>query len=136
VSLFDTVFNETTWDIHGYQPFSPASFYEDHVGPMFDMAYSALPSELSERDLLRNTMLVATGEFGWTPRINAAGGRDHWPHCWSMLMAERSSDLANGDCSDNLSGLGVEHTAELRDACGRLCPLLEPGTEPVHELFI
>jgi uncharacterized protein (DUF1501 family) len=51
------------------------------------MAYSALLTELSERGLLRSTLVVATGEFGRTPRINAAGGRDHWPGCWSMLMA-------------------------------------------------
>src|SRR5271157_4483545 len=86
VNMFETVFDEITWDIHGSKPFSPISCYRDLVGPMFDMAYSSLLSELAERGLLSNTMVVATGEFGRTPKINPAGGRDHWPQCWTMLM--------------------------------------------------
>src|SRR5437867_5960972 len=86
VNMFETVFDEITWDIHGSKPFSPISCYRDLVGPMFDMAYSSLLAELSERGLLSNTIVVATGEFGRTPKINPAGGRDHWPQCWTMLM--------------------------------------------------
>ena len=40
VNMFETVFDEITWDIHGSKPFSPISCYRDLVGPMFDMAYS------------------------------------------------------------------------------------------------
>jgi hypothetical protein len=87
VNMFETVFDRTTWDIHGSAPFSPMSAYHDHVGPMFDMAYSALLEDLHDRGLLSKTLVVATGEFGRTPRINPAGGRDHWPECWTMLMA-------------------------------------------------
>ena len=86
VNMFETVFDEITWDIHGSKPFSPISCYRDLVGPMFDMAYSSLLEELAERGLLSNTMVVAMGEFGRTPKINPAGGRDHWPQCWTMLM--------------------------------------------------
>ena len=86
VNMFETVFDEITWDIHGSKPFSPISCYRDLVGPMFDMAYSSLLEELSERGLLSNTMVLAMGEFGRTPKINPAGGRDHWPQCWSVLM--------------------------------------------------
>ncbi len=39
VNMFETVFDEITWDIHGSKPFSPISCYRDLVGPMFDMAY-------------------------------------------------------------------------------------------------
>src|SRR5579885_2452103 len=42
VNMFETVFDETTWDIHGYKPFSSFAAYRDVVGPMFDMAYSSL----------------------------------------------------------------------------------------------
>jgi hypothetical protein len=86
VNMFDTVFDQLTWDIHGSKPFSPIDCYRHTVGPMFDMAYSSLLEDLSDRGLLSSTMVVATGEFGRTPRINAAGGRDHWPQCWTMLM--------------------------------------------------
>ena len=86
VNMFETVFDEITWDIHGSKPFSPISCYRDLVGPMFDMAYSSLLEDLPSAACLSNTMVVATGEFGRTPKINPAGGRDHWPQCWTMLM--------------------------------------------------
>ncbi len=87
VNMFETVFDEITWDIHGSKPFSPISCYRDLVGPMFDMAYSSLLEDLQDRRLLDNTMVVAMGEFGRTPKVNPAGGRDHWPQCWTILMA-------------------------------------------------
>ena len=46
VNMFETVFDEITWDIHGSKPFSPISCYRDLVGPMFDMAYSSLLEDL------------------------------------------------------------------------------------------
>ena len=51
---------------------------------MFDNAYASLLEDLSERGMLENTLVLATGEFGRTPKINPAGGRDHWPQCWTM----------------------------------------------------
>src|SRR5438132_3394761 len=56
------------------------------VAPNFDRAYSALLEDLGERGLLSNTMVVAMGEFGRTPKINPAGGRDHHPGVWTILM--------------------------------------------------
>ena len=70
VNMFETVFDEITWDIHGSKPFSPISCYRDLVGPMFDMAYSSLLEDLHDRGLLTNTMVVAMGEFGRTPKVN------------------------------------------------------------------
>jgi hypothetical protein len=155
VNMFETVFDEITWDIHGSKPFSPISCYRDLVGPMFDMAYSSLLSELSERGLLSNTMVVATGEFGRTPKINPAGGRDHWPQCWSMLMGGGplkggtvigSSDEIGAAPRDNpvtpaqiaatvYKGLGIDLAVELPGAQGRPIPLVDRGVEPVRELF-
>ena len=53
VNMFETVFDEITWDIHGSKPFSPISCYRDLVGPMFDMAYASLLEDLHERGLLQ-----------------------------------------------------------------------------------
>src|SRR5205823_11930780 len=64
VNMFETVFNEITWDIHGSAPFSPISCYRDLVGPMFDNAFSSLVADLHDRGLLETTMLVCLGEFG------------------------------------------------------------------------
>ncbi|MEM9826534.1 MAG: DUF1501 domain-containing protein [Planctomycetota bacterium] len=52
-----------------------------------DPALASLLRRLKERDMLDNTLVVCGGEFGRTPQINAAEGRDHWPHGFSVLMA-------------------------------------------------
>jgi hypothetical protein len=155
VNMFETVFDEITWDIHGSKPFSPISCYRDLVGPMFDMAYSSLLEDLSQRGLLSNTMVVATGEFGRTPKINPAGGRDHWPQCWTMLMGGGpikggtvvgSSDETGAAPKDRpvtpaqiaatiYHGLGIDLGVELPGAQGRPIPLVDRGIEPVRELF-
>jgi hypothetical protein len=55
--------------------------------PSFDKAYSALLDDLSQRGLLDDTLVVVIGEFGRTPKINKNAGRDHWPHCYSTVLA-------------------------------------------------
>ena len=52
-----------------------------------DPALSALWVRLRQRDLLDSTLVVCAGEFGRTPRINPAEGRDHWPHGFSIVLA-------------------------------------------------
>ncbi len=55
--------------------------------PPTDRAVAALVEDLTERGLLDETLVIVTGEFGRTPRFNAAGGRDHWANCFSVLLA-------------------------------------------------
>jgi uncharacterized protein (DUF1501 family) len=63
--------------------------------PMFDRGFSALLEDLHQRGLLEETLVVAMGEFGRTPKIGQItssagadkGGRDHWPHCYTVLFA-------------------------------------------------
>jgi hypothetical protein len=55
--------------------------------PLLDLGLSALLEDLSERGLLDDIAVVVWGEFGRTPRINANGGRDHWPNVASALVA-------------------------------------------------
>ena len=155
VNMFETVFDEITWDIHGSKPFSPISCYRDLVGPMFDMAYSSLLEELHERGLLDKTMVLAMGEFGRTPKVNPAGGRDHCPQCWTILMGGGgvkggqvigASDDIGGSPKDRPTspaevaatvyrGLGIDLHLELPGAQGRPIPIVERGTEPIQELF-
>lgn len=54
---------------------------------ILDPAYASLIKELKKRDLLDSTMVVCGGEFGRTPWINPLGGRDHWPHGFSIALA-------------------------------------------------
>ena len=55
--------------------------------PSLDLALSALLGDLIERGLFDETLVVVMGEFGRTPKINTAGGRDHWPRVFSVLLA-------------------------------------------------
>jgi hypothetical protein len=155
VNMFETVFDEITWDIHGSRPFSPISCYRDLVGPMFDMAYSSLLEDLADRGLLSETMVFGFGEFGRTPKVNPAGGRDHWPQCWTVLagggplkngVVVGSSDEIGGYPKDRpvtpaqlaatiYRGLGIDLETELPGAQGRPIPVVDRGSEPVHELF-
>jgi hypothetical protein len=155
VNMFETVFDEITWDIHGSKPFSPISCYRDLVGPMFDHAFSSLLEDLQNRRLLDNTMVVAMGEFGRTPKVNPAGGRDHWPQCWTIMMG--GGGIKGGQvigASDDIGAspkdrptspgqvaatiyhaLGVPLELELPGAQNRPIPLVERGMEPINELF-
>jgi hypothetical protein len=154
INMFETVFNEITWDIHGSAPFSPISAYRDLLGPMFDSAYSSLLEDLEQRGLLQNTLVLAMGEFGRTPKINPAGGRDHWPQCWSIVMA--GGGVKGGQvvgASDEIGAapqdrpvnpaevaatiyhlLGIDLELELPGPQGRPLPLVARGTQPVSEL--
>ncbi len=155
INQFETVFNEITWDIHGSAPFSSIDCYRDEVGPMFDNAYAALLEDLHQRGLLKNTLVVATGEFGRTPHINPAGGRDHWPQCWSMLFAGGgvkggqiigSSDEIGAYPKDRpvtpaevaatmLHSLHIDLDTELPGLHGCPVRVIDHGVNPITELF-
>ena len=71
------------WDTHS-QNFKQ---HKEKLLPPFDLAYSALLSDLDDRGLLDETLVVVLGEFGRTPKINGNAGRDHWPGCFSITLA-------------------------------------------------
>jgi hypothetical protein len=155
VNTFLTVFDEITWDIHGTKPFTSIEGMRDIVAPMYDKAYGALLEDLTERGLLDNTLVCNLAEFGRTPRVNPAGGRDHWPQCWSTYFA--GGGVQGGRAigqSDPIGGypaerpvnpseiiatvfhsLGLNLEAHLPGPAGRPFPLVDFGTKPVHELF-
>jgi len=70
------------WDTHG----GLEGRYKQIV-PEMDRAFSALVGDLAERNLLDDTLVVNTGEFGRTPRMNKGAGRDHWPNVYSTVLA-------------------------------------------------
>ncbi len=89
VNMFDTLAGRITWDCHANDSWAPTTLsdYRNSLCPDFDRALSALLDDLAQRGLLEETLVVAAGEFGRTPRINERGGRDHWPGVWSVLLA-------------------------------------------------
>ncbi len=155
INMFETVFGETTWDCHGSAPFCPISGYQDFIGPMFDNAYTALLEDLDQRGMLGSTLVVATGEFGRTPKINPAGGRDHWPGCWTIVLAGGgvkggqvvgSSDDIGAVPKDRpvtpaevaatmYHALGISLEVELPGPQSRPIPVVDRGTQPILELF-
>lgn len=90
--IFPTGRVSNVWDNHaGYGIHGAQTGYDLLRSPVcippLDQALSALLEDLSMRGLLDETLVVAVGEFGRTPRINATGGRDHWGPCQSALLA-------------------------------------------------
>jgi hypothetical protein len=84
VTVFDGQTNgqDANWDSH--QTIFPR---HRQLIPPADSAFSALVEDLAERGLLDSTLVLATGEFGRTPRINGSAGRDHWPDCYTVTLA-------------------------------------------------
>ena len=90
----DDVLATQGWDHHGAAIqkcgiFDTGTFSLGFVLPRFDQAVSALLEDLVQRSLLDSTLVVVVGEFGRTPKIvkSPYAGRDHWPQCYSALLA-------------------------------------------------
>ncbi len=155
INTFLTVFDEITWDIHGSKPFTSIEGMRDIVAPMYDKAYSALIEDLAERGMLDKTMVCNIAEFGRTPRVNPAGGRDHWPQCYTVYFAGGgvkggqavgASDPVGGVPADRPVGpgevvatifhsLGLDIESHLPGPAGRPFPLVDFGKREIHELF-
>ena len=79
----DNAVDNPLWDTHAQN----AERVEDVLCPQFDVGFTALIEDLEARGLLDETLVVAIGEFGRTPKINANGGRDHWGPVFSAALA-------------------------------------------------
>lgn len=122
--------------------------------PRFDQAVAALVSDLAERGLDRDVLVMAFGEFGRTPTINRDAGRDHWPSAMSLLLAgggltmgqaigetdPRGAYPISSPCSpaDVLAtmyhAMGIDIHATFKDAIGREIPILPHG-QPIPALL-
>ncbi len=111
--------------------------------PQTDQAVSALLEDLSSRGLLDETLVLWTGDFGRTPKINSDAGRDHWPQCYSVLMAGGgvrggqvfgASDASGAYPKDNpvrpddlsatlFTALGLDPATEMHDQLNRPIPI-------------
>jgi hypothetical protein len=155
VNTFLTVFNEITWDIHGSAPFTSIEGMKNIVAPMYDQAYGTLIEDLHARGLLEKTLVCNLAEFGRTPRINPAGGRDHWPQCFTTYFAGGGiqggraigkSDPAGGypaerpaDPSEVVAtiyrSLGIPLDTVLPGPANRPMPVVDFGKHEIKELF-
>jgi hypothetical protein len=71
------------WDTHA----DNFKRLKNNLVPPMETAFAALLDDLEQRGLLDSTLVIWMGDFGRTPRINAAAGRDHWPQCYSVVLA-------------------------------------------------
>jgi hypothetical protein len=150
VSVYDKVHNGLdNWDTH----VDNFSRLKDHLLPPCDTAFSALVEDLEARGLLDSTLVIMLGEFGRTPKINGQGGRDHWPDCYSVVLAGGGvSGGAAWGASDKLGAypdlnpvspgdlaatifwrFGLDLNTELHDTAGR--PFRLAAGEPIRGLF-
>ncbi len=139
------------WDHHG----ALADAYKGDQLKTLDQGVSALITDLHERGLLDTTLVLLLGEFGRTPKINPGGGRDHWPHAMSVLMAGAgipggqivgATDAKGYYASDNVyrpedfaasiyTKMGIDHTRHLETTAGRPVRLVNNG-RLIKELFV
>ncbi|TMQ34669.1 MAG: DUF1501 domain-containing protein [Planctomycetota bacterium] len=137
------------WDTHK----DSFNRLKNHLLPPFDRGMTALLDDLHTRGLLDDTLVVWMGEFGRTPKLNKAAGRDHWGFCQSVLMAGAgvrggqvygSSDASAAYAAESpvgpedlaatvFHGLGIRLDQEMRDMQGRPLPLCTG--KPVLGLF-
>ena len=121
---------------------------------MYDQGYAALITDLADRGLLDDTLVANLAEFGRTPKVNPAGGRDHWPQCYTVYFAGGgvkggqvvgASDPIGAVPDDRpteppevvatiFHALGIDHEKEYYVGV-RPVPLTEPGTQPLAEVI-
>jgi hypothetical protein len=141
---------QDAWDTHS----DNFRKLKGHLLPPLDRGLSALLDDLRQRGLSERTVLLVMGEFGRTPRINKNAGRDHWHHCYSVLLAGggvrpgvvlgrsdgRGAYPAGGRvcrpgdlCATVYRCLGIDPGGEMTDPAGRPLPLAS-GT-PIREVM-
>lgn len=155
INMFDTVFGKVTWDCHanGGDLSTTLDDYAATLCPMLDQAYTALLDDLHALGRLDRTLVVAAGEFGRTPKVNANCGRDHWPGVWSVLLAGGGvrggqvigrSDRHGAEPIDRpihasqiaetmFHALGIEPAPCFAEVDGQRMPLV--ASEPVLDVF-
>jgi len=149
VNVYDFRQQGQNWDAHA----NGSDQHKRLLIPPFDQGLSALIEDLDARGLLDSTLVVACGEFGRTPKINGSAGRDHWPDCYSVLLAgggvkggavfgasdklgafPASDPVTPGDIAATIFWrFGIDPETEVRDQLNR--PHRLASGDPITKLF-
>ncbi len=144
---------EGGWDTHGFNDTRMFPIVEKYHFPITEITLPAMIYDLEQRGMLDETLVVWMGEFGRTPKINKNASRDHWPDCYSVLLAgggvkagyihgasdETGSKPAEKPVTlEDLSAtiyylLGIDPTALIHDTQGR--PLMISSGEPIFDVI-
>ena len=120
-----------SWDTHSRH----FSSMKDLLCPTFDQAFSALVEDLDQRGSLDQTLVLATSEFGRTPRVNGSAGRDHWPWVYSVALAGGGTRAGTVyGASDNIAAHPTLHPHDPRDLAATVYHLLGvPADTIIHD---
>jgi uncharacterized protein (DUF1501 family) len=118
------------WDTHA----NNFNVLRNYNLPYFDQTFDALMSDLEERGLLDETLVVVMTDFGRTPRINGNAGRDHWTFCYALALA--GAGIRGGTvygASDAQAAYPVEKPVSTGDICATIYHCLGISAEmPVY----
>ncbi len=125
------------WDTHGFNNTRMFPIVEAYQHPITDQTLPALIDDLEDRGLLDETLVIWMGEFGRTPKINGNVSRDHWPQCYTALLAGGGAKrgFVYG-ASDETASFPIERPVRPDDLAATMYHLLgiDPKTE-VHDLL-
>ncbi|MEM7392699.1 MAG: DUF1501 domain-containing protein, partial [Verrucomicrobiota bacterium] len=131
------------WDTHRNAYAQMMNYH----GPIFDRAMSALIEDLSDRGLLDQTLVIATGEMGRSPKANKLGGRDHWATCSTLWAGAGVQGGRAVGATDKIGGYPITEPATALKVGTTICELagvdararadmgVLPGGTLIHELF-
>ena len=137
VYFSDTIGGQSTekggWDTHGFNNTRMFPIVEKYHFPITEQTLPTLLDDLNERGLLDETLVVWMGEFGRTPKINQNASRDHWPQCYSVLLAGGGvkGGFAYGK-SDSQAAFPDEKPVRPEDLAATIYYLL--GIDPAGEI--
>jgi hypothetical protein len=122
------------WDTHGFNNTRMYPIIEKYHLPITEQTLPTLLNDLEERGLLDTTLVVWMGEFGRTPRINENASRDHWPQCYTALLA--GGGVKRGfvyGASDKSGAYPAENLVRPDDLSATIYALL--GLDPHAEVY-
>jgi hypothetical protein len=138
------------WDTHNRN----FHILRENKLPYLDQTYTALMDDLERRGLLDETLVVIMSEMGRTPKINGNAGRDHWTHCYSVMLAGagirggsvygasdaqaayvKDKPASTGDiCATIYHCLGIDPDMTVNDRAGRPVPVAHGG-QPIRDIL-
>ena len=125
---------EGGWDTHGFDNTRMFPIVEAYHFPRTEETLPTLLDDLEDRGMLDDTLVVWMGEFGRTPKINANVSRDHWPHCYTVLLAGGGTKRGFVYGASDANGMYVdEHAVKPEDLAATIYYLL--GIDPAAEIY-
>ncbi len=126
--------NQGGWDTHGFDNTRMYNIVDKYQLPITDQTLPTLLDDLDQRGLLDETLVVWMGEFGRTPEINENASRDHWPQCYTALLA--GGGVKRGYVygkSDERAKFPAENPVKPEDLAATIFELL--GIDPSSEIY-